>query len=179
MTRDVDAVFDESKAIVRKLSMDIAVDRGWPEDWLNDGIKGFISHKDNDKDSKFLFRSYPAEDQAGLRVMVAAPRYLFAMKCMAMRIDAGTLEESTDIKDIRALAEASSIYDAETALNVVSEFYPKNVIKPATQFGIEEIFEGWSPNGPSNLGKDVQTEVIVRCFRARKERRRRIRSRRA
>lgn len=79
MTRDVDAVSEQSKQVLNKISRDIAAERGWPEDWLNDGVKGWISSRDGESESNSnrLFRSYPAEDNAGLRVMVAAPRYLF------------------------------------------------------------------------------------------------------
>jgi hypothetical protein len=139
-TRDVDAVFERDKKIVSKLASDVAADFGWPEDWLNDGVKGFISSRDNEPDVKKLFRSYPTEDNAGLRVFVASPVYLFAMKCMAMRLG-GDPETNSDVDDIMFLAKEAAIPDAQAALDVVSSFYPNNRIEAKTQFGIEEIFE--------------------------------------
>jgi hypothetical protein len=74
-----------------------------------------------------------------LRVMVANPAYLFAMKCRAMRI--GGVEESSDIDDIRRLAREIGIGTAREALDLLAAFYPDRVIEPRTRFGLEEIFD--------------------------------------
>jgi hypothetical protein len=137
-TRDVDAVFEADRQIVRRLTAEIADDVGWDRDWLNDGVKGFLSVVDTDPASKRLFATYPSEDQPGLRVTVANPRYLFAMKCRAMRI--GGVAESTDVNDIRNLAREIGIAGSEEALRLVTEFYPHNVLEPKVRFGLEEIF---------------------------------------
>ena len=84
-TRDVDAVFEADKQIVRRLARDIAEENDWDPDWLNDGVKGFLSAADGSSQAKRLFRTYPSEEAPGVRVMVANPAYLFAMKCRAMR----------------------------------------------------------------------------------------------
>jgi hypothetical protein len=47
-TRDVDGVFGGDREIVRRLSAQIAAERGWPVDWLNDGVKGFLSVRDHE-----------------------------------------------------------------------------------------------------------------------------------
>ncbi len=83
--------------------------------------------------------TYPSEDEPGLRVMLAAPEYLFAMKCRAMRI--GGVDENADIEDIRKLAGEIGIETASQALDLVAAFYPRHLIAAKTQFGIEEIFE--------------------------------------
>jgi hypothetical protein len=136
-TRDVDAVFEQSKDAVRTLSREVASDFGLTEDWLNDGVKGFLSHLDNSSRSKQFLKSYPTEERAGLRVMVACPEYLFAMKCLAMRLGSGERDKS----DIIMLARLANIDTAEKAFDVVSEYYPRNRIEPKTQFGLLEIFE--------------------------------------
>jgi hypothetical protein len=43
-TRDVDAIIlaPREASVVRELAQTIADERGWPDDWLNDGAKGFL-----------------------------------------------------------------------------------------------------------------------------------------
>ena len=137
-TVDVDAVFDKDKGFVKKLAADMAADFGWDETWLNDGVKGWLSTRDSDPEVKALFKTYPSEEQPGLRVFVAKPEYLFAMKCRAMRI--GGIDLSSDIDDIRLLAREIGVTSSEEALKLVEKFYPYNVLEPKTRFGLEEIF---------------------------------------
>jgi len=145
-TRDVDAVFEADRQTVRRLAAEIADEIGWDRDWLNDGVKGFLSPADTDPEAKRLFATYPSEDRPGLRVSVANPRYLFAMKCRAMRI--GGVEESPDVNDIRQLAREIGITSSEEALQLVAEFYPNNVLEPNVRFGLEEILGNAPASAP-------------------------------
>jgi hypothetical protein len=136
-TRDVDAVFEADKEIVRQLARDIAAERGWDEHWLNDGVKGFLSGADNDSGNKALFGTFPSEEQPGLRVFVARPEYLFAMKCRAMRVGGS---DDRDVEDIRQLAALIGLGTGDAAMALVLSFYPERMIEPKTRFGLEEIF---------------------------------------
>ena len=137
-TQDLDAVVQNDAAWLRNVVAGVAHERGWREDWLNDGVKGFLSGHDAEPHAKRLFRSFPSEQQPGLRVFVAQPAYLFAMKCLAMRI--GGVDVTQDRSDITMLARVLNITDAEQALALVARYYPAQRISPRTQFGIEEIF---------------------------------------
>ena len=106
-TRSVDAAIGNDAAWLRAEVQAIAEERGWPEGWLNDGVKGFLSDGDRDSGARILFATYPDELTPGLRVFVATPGYLFAMKCLAMR--AGGIEASVDRQDIERLAEVLHI----------------------------------------------------------------------
>lgn len=152
-TRDVDAVFEAHKETVRRLASAIAEEHGWDRDWLNDGVEGFLSAVEEDAQAKRLLGTYPSEEEPGLRVMVAKPEYLFAMKCRAMRL--GGVEESADVEDIRKLASEIGIKSADEALELVAAFYPRQVIEPKTQFGLEEIFGALAggENSSPNSGK--------------------------
>jgi predicted nucleotidyltransferase len=150
-TKDVDAVFEKDKDFVRKIAVQIAQDFGWDKDWLNDGVKGWLSAAEIDPAAKVFLGTYPSEDQPGLRVFVARPEYLFAMKCRAMRI--GGIAGSTDVDDIRRLAKAIGIKSAVEALDLVQAFYPRQVIEPKTQFGLEEIFSKLDEGGDENAPK--------------------------
>jgi hypothetical protein len=141
-TQDVDAVFEKDRAFVNRAAEQIATEFGWHADWLNDGVKGFLSTRDTDPDAKALFRTYPSEARSGLRVFVASPTYLFAMKCLAMRI--GGAEQNEDVQDIRQLGNILGVANAADAFAIVSRYYPSGRLPPKTQFGIEEIFGGAS-----------------------------------
>ena len=137
-TKDVDGVYEADRITVRMLAGEIARERGWPANWLNDGVKGFLSVIDLQDGVKHLFGEFPSADTPGLRVFVPRPEYLFAMKCRAMR--AGGSDEHGDVDDIRHLAREIGIVDAEQAFALVGSFYPRAQLEPKVQFGIEEIF---------------------------------------
>ena len=137
-TRDVDAVFENDRNFVRNAAAVVAAEFGWDPTWINDGVKGFLSAHDSDADAKKLFHTYPSETGPGLRVLVATPAYLFAMKCLAMRLGGG--EQSADVEDIRMLGASLGIASAQDALTAISRYYPSEKLPPKTRFGIEEIF---------------------------------------
>lgn len=150
-TKDVDAVFEVDKQTIRRLAKDIAEENDWDANWLNDGVKGFLSAADAGPEAKRLFRTYPSEEEPGLRVMVPNPLYLFAMKWRAMRI--GGVEESVDIDDIKQLAREIGLTSAREALDLVTAFYPDRLIEPKTRFGLEKIFDRLSqPDTSSSAG---------------------------
>jgi hypothetical protein len=137
-TKDVDAVFERDKEFVTRIAAQIAEENGWDHDWLNDGVKGWLSAAESDPDVKRLLGTYPSEEQPGLRVFVPRPQYLFAMKCRAMRI--GGVDPSEDVEDIKRLAQKIGIRNASEAMDLVLRFYPDHLIEPKTKFGLDEIF---------------------------------------
>lgn len=151
-TRDVDAVFEADRQTIRRLAREIAEEHDWDPNWLNDGVKGFLSAADSRSDAKRLFRTYPSEADPGLRVMVASPAYLFAMKCRAMRI--GGVDETADVDDIRRLAKEIGLSSVQEALDLVTDYYPAGLIEAKTRFGLEEIFEKLMPKAGPSPGPD-------------------------
>lgn len=145
-TKDVDAVFDRDKDFVRKLATEMAEEFGWDQNWLNDGVKGWLSEVDSDPDVKKLFKTYPSENEPGLRVFIAKPEYLFAMKSRAMRV--GGVEGSSDIDDIKNLAQELGITNIQQALAIVEGFYPANLLEPKTRLGLEEILSSLNDKRP-------------------------------
>src|SRR5271165_4675138 len=77
-TQDVDAVFRPAVQ-VREAAARVGARAGLRPDWLNDGVKGFMSGQGD-------FAPFLELDH--LRVMLAEPAYLLSMKCMAMRLGA-------------------------------------------------------------------------------------------
>jgi hypothetical protein len=74
-TRDIDAVF-EPKAAIYAAAERVAERRGLPAGWLNDGVKGFLAGPDP--------CAAPVLERPGLRVLVASPRILLALKVVAL-----------------------------------------------------------------------------------------------
>jgi hypothetical protein len=144
-TKDVDAVIDHDRAWLREAVSALAEENGWPLDWLNDSVKGWLSHRDADPEAKQLFKTYPSEDEPGLRVFLASPHYLFAMKCLAMRL-AGA-DETQDRSDIEALSRQIGIVTAEQAFEIISQYYPLAKIPPKTYLGVEAIFPPTANSG--------------------------------
>ncbi len=128
VTKDVDAVF-APKSVVYQAAAEVTRDYGAPEGWLNDAVKGFLSPRG---------KTRPLLDFPNLKVFVAAPEYLLAMKCMSMRIG----KDETDIRDIRFLMRHLGLREAEAVLGIVEQYYPRNRIQPKTRFAVEELCQG-------------------------------------
>ena len=124
-TQDVDAVFRPAVK-VREAAARVAARAGLRPDWLNDGVKGFVSaHGD--------FAQFLELDH--LRVMVAQPAYLLAMKCLAMRIGA----EFHDEDDVRYLLRHLDIRTYADALKVIEKYYPLERFPQKTLYALAEL----------------------------------------
>ncbi len=123
-TKDVDAVFHPAE-IIRQAAKEISNEYELVDDWLNDGVKGFLV----DHTKKVFF------NLSHLVVMVADSEYMLAMKSLSARID------GTDSQDIKFLIKKLNIKSIEEVFKIVDKYYPRRMIKPATQFFLEEIFD--------------------------------------
>ena len=124
-TKDVDAVF-VPKSEIHEAAERVERLHGAPEKWLNDAVKGFLSGSPE----THLFYDWP-----GLKVYVAGPEYLLAMKCLSMRLG----RDQADLDDIRFLMAHLGIQRAEQVLDLVEKYYPVQQILPKTRFALEEL----------------------------------------
>ena len=124
-TRDVDAWFKPTK-IIRQAAARVAAEANVPEDWLNDGVKGYLSSR-GDVD--------PFLELPHLRVFVARPTYLLAMKCAAMRLG----EEFHDLDAVRYLLRYLNISSVCEAIDVVTQYFDESQMLPKTKPALEEI----------------------------------------
>jgi hypothetical protein len=123
-TKDVDAIF-EPTAEMRRAVARVAEARGLADDWLNDAVKGYVvPHA-----QRILF------DFPNLKVFVPEPDYLLAMKALASRA------EAPDRSDIELLIKLLGIKKPEEVFSILEKYYPRQQIKPATQYFIEELFD--------------------------------------
>ena len=144
-TKDVDGVYEADRAVVRELAARIAQERNWPMDWLNDGVKGFLSERDGEAAVKRLSGEFPSAREPGLRIFVPTTEYMFAMKCRAMRL--GGVEGGGDVNDIRRLAYELGLTSSAAALTLIETFYPGSQLLPRVRFGVEEIFDELARTG--------------------------------
>lgn len=124
-TRDVDALFRPTR-IIREAAGRVAAQAGVPDTWLNDAVKGYLSP---------LGTFDPFLELAHLRVFVAQPRYLLAMKCAAMRLG----EEFHDLDDVRYLLRYLNLTTAEEALAIVTRYFDETQLLPKTRLVLEEM----------------------------------------
>jgi hypothetical protein len=136
MTLDVDAVVRDGKDFINKAAKIVARENGWDEDWLNDGVKGFVSSVE--KMQHFDLVPVSTQEVFGIRIQIPTPEYLLAMKCMAMR---SSLDGAHDRADIRFLIKQCNLRATEDVLGLVEEFYPKKLVTPKVMYGIQEIME--------------------------------------
>ena len=127
-TRDVDGYFRPTGAI-RQAAGRVATQADVPADWLNDAVKGFLSPRGD-------FDHYL--DLAHLKIFVAQPAYLLAMKCAAMRLG----EEFHDLDDIRYLLHYLNITSVEEALQIVTRYFDAERLPPKTRLALEELLPG-------------------------------------
>ena len=70
-----------------------------------------------------------------LRVMVAQPEYLLAMKCLAMRIGA----EFRDEEDVRYLLRLLEIRSYPEAVTIITKYYPLERYPQKTLYALAEL----------------------------------------
>lgn len=130
-THDVDAVF-EPPEIIRRCAREIAEEISIPADWLNDGVKGFVSAS-----PEYTAEGLP--ELSHLRIVRPTAEYLLAMKCMASRF--ASYASQGDQKDIVLLMEQLKVNDAKSVFKIVEKFYPPERILPRTRFLIQELLQ--------------------------------------
>ena len=124
-TQDADGWFRPARQ-VRAAAARVALRAQLDPHWLNDGVKGYLS--EHGEFAPFLELDH-------LRVMVAQPEYLLAMKCLAMRIGA----EFHDEDDVRYLLRHLGIRSSGQAAATITRFYPLERFPQKTLYALGEL----------------------------------------
>ena len=124
-TKDIDGYFRPAREL-RAAAKEISKEEGLDDSWLNDAVKGFLSEKGE-------FDSYL--ELSHLKVYTALPEYLLALKCLAMRIG----EEFYDLDDVRYLLRSLNITDYQSALDLITSYYPIERFPQKTLYALEEL----------------------------------------
>lgn len=124
-TGDVDAIFRPAGQ-VRAAAARVAAKAGIDPQWLNEGVKGFMSAAGE-------FAPFPELDH--LRVMAAQPQYLLAMKCLAMRIGA----DFNDEEDVRFVLRLLEVRTYDQALDMSTQYYPLQRFPQKSLYALKEL----------------------------------------
>ena len=122
-TRDIDSVFEPTKT-VREAAAVVARRHGLSEDWLNDGAKGFMP-ADPDT-SQIVFET------EWLRVAVASPEYLLAMKLFSARPE-------RDIEDAVTLWKLAGYTAPEQGMELLERSYPARLLEPKHAYTVDAV----------------------------------------
>lgn len=125
-THDIDAIF-VPKYDVSKVINEITYEYNLYDGWFNDSVKGFIS-TNNDL---VLFKQL-----SNLKIYMATPEYMFAMKVLSCRLD-----NRTEINDIKFLINHLGITSMRQAEFIIYKYYPQKRVLPKTFYFLEEILE--------------------------------------
>lgn len=131
-TKDVDALFQPAP-LIRDLAGRIAEENNLPADWLNDGVKGFLS-------AQHEITAGNLPQFPNLHLTMPVPEYLLAMKCMAARLG-NTTGEASDVADIVFLIRHLNLRSAPDVLEIVGTYYPASRIPVKTQYLVEGLYE--------------------------------------
>jgi hypothetical protein len=130
---DVDAVALDDQGFLSAAAREIAERHGWPPNWLNDGVRTFLSPNVEAPEGHELFATYPDEAHPGLRVFTPKPEYMLAMKLMSLRIEPG----GKDLDDVLAFMRVVGVSDKRQIVDFAARFYPRRVswLSRSTGFG--------------------------------------------
>lgn len=123
-TADVDAVATTDQGFIDAAAAAIASELSWPPDWLNDGVRTFLSPNVEGPQGHALSGTYPSEQEPGLRVYTPTAEYMLAMKLMAMRIDEYG-DTGKDLEDILNLMSVVGIGSRADLIAIATDYYPE------------------------------------------------------
>ena len=123
-TRDIDAIF-QPKTEVYEAARRVAARLKLPDDWLNDGVKGYVPGVDPS--------AMPVFERPGLAVSAASARFLLAMKLRAARVE-------LDASDIEFLAKLLGLSSAEEVLQIGMERFGGEGLPVRARYLVEGLF---------------------------------------
>jgi hypothetical protein len=142
-TGDVDArVETGDHGAVMTAAAEVARRHGWLRLWFSEAVTTYLGTDDG----VAFHGSYPSESSVGLRIYVAKPDYLLAMKLLAMRI--GTRDEA----DATLLARASGITTVDAMVKLLQRYYPKETPDPRRVVIIGQFAETLDATPPEDAG---------------------------
>jgi hypothetical protein len=130
VTRHIDAVF-APKTVIYDVARAMAEEsEDLDQNWLNDAVKGFLAKTEDDDATVFL-------EEKGIRVLVASPRRLLAMKVFAARAD-------RDRDDILSLCSHIGVTSIQEVVDLTAGLYG-DLLTPKSKFIVIELLQDILP----------------------------------
>jgi hypothetical protein len=102
----------------------VAIEKGWSDDWLNDGVVFHLSPLADRAKDHLEFGTFPRDSSPpGLVVSVPTADYLLALKLKAFRTQ-DTLRGDIERLDILNLMDVVGISTAEQAIALLGKYFP-------------------------------------------------------
>lgn len=121
VTGDVDATVEGGDHGALIQATHVVADRhGWLRSWFSEAVANYVS----DTKAIGFHAAYPSEERPGLRVYLAKPDYLLAMKLRALRLG------SRDEADATLLARDTGIATEDAMLELLRTYFPKEPPDP-------------------------------------------------
>src|SRR3954454_22980214 len=150
-TEDVDiaAIGSEWPAWLSKVVAAIAQEKGWSEDWFNDGVAFHLSPLADRAKDHLEFGTFPRDSSpSGLVVTVPTAEYLLALKLKAFRTQ-DTLRGDTERLDILNLMDVVGISTADQAIAVLGKYFPVSAASSEKQrFLLKNIDKSGKSDAP-------------------------------
>lgn len=123
-THDIDAIF-KPKDDLNKIIKDIAEEHGIHEDWLNDGVKGFLTDK---------MTSTVIEEYSNLKISSIDADCLLALKLTSARAFSKDMDDSITLMKFLNIKEETQLFD------VIEKYIPKDRQTAQSYFFTKEAF---------------------------------------
>jgi hypothetical protein len=139
VTEDVDVTIltGERESAVKDAAAFAALRLGLPDDWLNNYVGGFTP----ETESQAFFSAhgaYPRGEAPGLRVFLAKPEYLCAMKLKALERES---VDDRDFEDAVQLALEIGIDTADHLKQLFASFFPDETLHSSAVARLPELAE--------------------------------------
>jgi hypothetical protein len=141
-TRDVDAVAAVDQRFLDSAAQTVGARLSLPRDWLNDGVRTYLSPRVEGFEQHTLFRTYPNEQTPGLRIFVPTAEYMLAMKLMALRIEPQA--ERLDLEDIINLMQVIGLKEKADIVEFAARFYPEARTSARLALSVEHLWNEYS-----------------------------------
>src|SRR3954447_3559100 len=127
----------------------IAIEKGWSDDWLNDGVVFHLSPLADRAKDQLEFGTFPRDSSPpGLVVSVPTAEYLLALKLKAFRTQ-DTLRGDTERLDILNLMDVVGISTADQAIAVLGKYFPVSAASSEKQrFLLKNIDKSGKSDAP-------------------------------